>query len=109
MICTQCNKVYKREGAFKKHQQNCGNKKKKKKRIPPELRARVWNTYIGQKTRAKCFCCWRNTITPFSNHNTFHAGHIISENNGGKVTLNNLLPICRDCNGFAAMGTDNWD
>ena len=73
------------------------------------LRARVWDTYIGQTTKGICFCCRDSTnpIYPFSYCNTFQAGHIISDANGGKATIGNLLPICRDCN--MNMGAENWD
>ena len=37
---------------------------------------------------------------------TWHAGHIISESNGGKTDVNNLRPICKNCN--LSMGKKNW-
>ena len=84
-------------------------KKKKKKRISPQMRALVWETYIGQKTRSTCFCCQKNEITPFTGWRRFEAGHIVSEANGGLVTIGNLLPICADCNGLSGMNSTNWD
>ena len=60
--CEHCSKSYtvKSKKWYEKHIKNCKknptNKKKSKKNIPPELRARCWNTYIGQQTKAKCFC-----------------------------------------------------
>ena len=85
-------------------------KKLKVKRRPPiggKMRKRVWDTYIGQRTEANCFCCRERRITPFTSCDTFHAGHIISHKNGGKVVLDNLLPICKDCN--MRMSDWNWD
>ena len=85
-------------------------KKKKpkiQKKIDPILRMKIWEIYIGQKTNGKCYCCWEKTITPFTFCNTFHAGHIISRHNGGLASIDNLLPICRDCN--MQMGCENWD
>ena len=73
-------------------------KKPKKKKISPQIRFDVWKTYIGDKIEAKCFCCWKARITPFTYNNTFHAGHIKSEANGGRISIDNLLPICSDCN-----------
>ena len=35
----------------------------------------------------------------------FHAGHILAEANGGKTTLDNLIPLCALCN--TSMGTYN--
>lgn len=92
---------------------NCKKRRKKKGRISPEIRSEVWVHYIekyygDQRVQGvKCFCCWKKHITPFTYNNTFQAGHIISEYNGGKITLENLIPICRDCN--MNMGTENWD
>ncbi len=37
----------------------------------------------------------------------FDCGHIISEKNGGIVSLDNLKPICRLCN--SSMSTNNMD
>jgi hypothetical protein len=82
-------------------------KKTTKKKISPLVRFQVWKTYIGNKIEAKCFCCWTNRITPFTHNNTFHAGHIKSEANGGEISIGNLLPICSDCNKH--MSTINWD
>ena len=121
-VCDYCDKKYKTLTGFKKHK--CKNKrqdtddikekksmtilpKKRKKKISPHVRFDVWKKYIGNKIEAKCFCCWKNNITPFTYCNTFHAGHIKSEANGGEIKIANLLPICSDCN--KSMGTVNWD
>ena len=82
-------------------------RRKRRKSIDPYLRKKVWNTYIGQVMNAKCFCCWKNEITPFTYCNTFQAGHIKSHAHGGRDTIDNLLPICRDCN--LTMFVDDWD
>ena len=86
------------------------NAKKKayiKQKINPIIRFNVWKTYIGRELEAKCFCCCKNKITPFTGHHTFQAGHIIAERMGGKCEIDNLLPICRDCN--KNMGIQHWD
>jgi hypothetical protein len=41
-----------------------------------------------------CTCC--NTIPIYLSN--FDCVHIISEKNGGKITMDNLKPICRTCN-----------
>ena len=133
--CKFCKKVYKTEKWLNKHiekdhltvdepkreiidnskkEVNIVKKLKKrktplriKKRISPIIRYEVWEKYIGNKIIAKCFCCRKNNITPFTNNNTFHAGHILSESRGGKIELDNLLPICQDCN--KSMYTTHWD
>ena len=81
--------------------------KKRKKKISPHIRFQVWEKYVGNKIETECFCCLKNKITPFTHYKTFHAGHIKSEANGGEISLNNLLPICGDCN--KDMGPINWD
>lgn len=121
--CDKCNKKWKTFKGFNNHK--CKNriydverddvdnmkqvpiKKKRKKKISPLVRFEVWETYIGNMIETKCFCCWNNKITPFTYCNTFHAGHITSEANGGEIKIGNLLPICSDCN--SSMGTLNWD
>ena len=111
--CDKCNKQYKTLTGFTNHQ--CKNQrndktvtpKKRKKKISPQVRFDVWKTYIGNFIEAKCFCCRKNSITPFTYCNTFHAGHITAEANGGEITIGNLLPICKDCN--SSMGATNWD
>ena len=70
-------------------------RKHRKTPIPASLRAAVWNTYIGEE-RGKCKCpvCNTHDITPF----TFHCGHVVAEANGGLTNLENLRPICAQCN-----------
>jgi 5-methylcytosine-specific restriction endonuclease McrA len=66
-----------------------------KKTIPKSLRNSVWETYIGRKFEGKCHVDWcTNVITPF----TFEVGHNIPESKGGETTLDNLRPICTQCN-----------
>ena len=82
--------------------------RKKRKNISGTLKRDVWLKYIGDKARSKCFCCRKNIIFLGSGlHNTWQAGHIISHNNGGKAEINNLHPICKQCNN--AMDDENWD
>ena len=99
--CPHCSKPYAKKSVWydehilkcKKNPTLVNKKKYKRKSINSNLRKRVWERYIGQKTSAKCFCCWENEITPFTYCNTFHAGHIKSHANGGLDTIENLLPI----------------
>ena len=115
--CSYCQKPYKRKKALEDHEIKCKKetipKEKKKYKKPRRigidagLRIKVWEKYVGQKTRSKCFCCHSMQITPFTRCSTFQAGHIISHANGGKASIDNLLPICRDCN--ENMSAVNWD
>lgn len=78
--------------------------KVKKQTIPKPLKKLVWNKYIGEEIgKAKCLCCKLTDITQLS----FHCGHIISEKNGGELTVENLKPICQSCN--SSMGTQNMN
>jgi len=125
--CPKCSKSYKNKKSFEKHVNDCSSAPKaspktspktspeiakakkptRRKGVDANLRKEVWDTYVGQKTSAKCFCCWKSKITPFTYCNTFQAGHIISYAHGGPDSIGNLLPICRDCN--MNMSSEDWD
>lgn len=63
--------------------------------IPKALRSAVWVKYIGNKFDSKCYVDWcMTTINPFS----FEVGHNIPQSKGGKTTIENLRPICSQCN-----------
>ena len=75
-----------------------------KKYIPKKVKNDAWDKYIGKTVAvAPCLCCRRTEIE----QKKFTAGHIISEFNGGKVTLDNIVPICDSCN--LSMATQNMD
>lgn len=75
-------------------------KTKKKVAIPKYIKTLVWNQYIGEhRAEAVCACCRKTQI----NVRHFHCGHVIAEAKGGDSTINNLRPICSNCN--LAMGT----
>jgi hypothetical protein len=81
-------------------QQNKANKQKDL--ISPVVRYTVWNTYCGRENNiSKCLCCDATEIIATS----FHCGHVQAENNGGKITIDNLRPICKKCN--SSVGTTN--
>jgi 5-methylcytosine-specific restriction endonuclease McrA len=68
----------------------------RKKSIPAAVRQQVWLTYVGEHFKSKCKVRWcRNTITVFQ----FDCGHNVPESRGGTTTIDNLLPICSNCNG----------
>lgn len=75
-----------------------------KQKIPTALRAQVWDHWIGTKLgQTKCLCCNVHDITQLN----FVCGHIVSEHNGGKLTIKNLKPVCMSCN--SSMQTQNMD
>ena len=81
-----------------------GGAKPKKASIPKAMKRLVWDTYIGEDVgKALCLCCKHSYIRQIE----FHCGHVIAEANGGKITLENLRPICAQCN--LSMRTTNMD
>jgi 5-methylcytosine-specific restriction endonuclease McrA len=63
--------------------------------VPKPLREQVWLRTCGEVYNRKCAVTWcTNTMTPFN----FEAGHIIPESKGGETHIDNLLPICAQCN-----------
>ena len=67
----------------------------KKKTISKKLREEVWLKHFGETFSSKCPIIWcTRKVTVFS----FEVGHNIPESKGGKTTINNLIPICGDCN-----------
>ena len=72
----------------------------KKLRIPQETRQEVWKRYFGEKTEGLCYVC--NFPLP---NKGWHCSHVISEDKGGLITVDNLRPCCAGCN--LSMGNCN--
>jgi len=65
------------------------------------LRYSIWRTYASKtQLLANCLVCKKEIS--FEN---FHCGHIMAETHGGKTDLENLRPICANCN--QSMGAIN--
>jgi 5-methylcytosine-specific restriction endonuclease McrA len=80
----------------------------KKENIPKALREQVWLKYVGKLYETKCTVDWcNNNISVFN----FHAGHNKPESKGGSIAIENLRPICSNCN--LSMGNkysiDEWN
>ena len=70
-------------------------KARQKKPIPKNVRNQTWNRYIGkEKGEAPCMCCGIHKIDKAA----FEAGHVVPECLGGPSTIENLRPICGECN-----------
>lgn len=69
------------------------DKGKRKKSVPKALRMKVWETYIGNSLNGNCYVCNRPLKI-----DSFEAGHIIAECNGGQPILENLRVVCKPCN-----------
>lgn len=62
----------------------------------------MWNTYIGEGiAKHKCLCSKLTLIDKAK----FDYGHVISEKNGGILSIRNLRPVYNGCN--LSMKTDN--
>jgi len=69
--------------------------KNKKKTISKKLKEEVWIKHFGEIFSAKCPISWcSHKITVFC----FDAGHNIPESKGGRTAIDNLIPICGECN-----------
>lgn len=64
-----------------------------RKPIRKQIRNQLWLKTFGENFNGNCYCCNTNITTM-----DFHAGHIISVNNGGKDELDNLRCVCSLCN-----------
>lgn len=79
--------------------------KKGKRRINRKTKLSCWDKEFDTNTN---ICPIKNCSVELNkNENNWHAGHIISEYNGGSIDISNLRPICIKCN--SAMGTKNWN
>ena len=68
----------------------------RRKKIPKQIKTLVWNKYIGSDVaEAPCVSCRTAKIS----NRSFHCGHVVAESKGGDMNINNLRPICPDCNG----------
>lgn len=79
--------------------------KPRSRKVPPQLRRLVWETYMidSKSAYGPCTVC-SNEIHILS----FECGHVISHANGGELTLENLRPVCGSCN--KSMGKmDLWE
>jgi 5-methylcytosine-specific restriction endonuclease McrA len=66
-----------------------------RKPIPSAIRQQVWIQYIGEKFKSKCYVNWcKNKMTIFN----YHVGHNIPDSKGGTLDVENLRPICVNCN-----------
>ena len=79
-----------------------------KKKIPKAIRQQVWLKNNGEVFKEKCNVIWcKNIISVFN----FHVGHNIPESKGGSIEIENLRPICPNCN--LSMGSkysiDEWN
>lgn len=60
-----------------------------------KVKNEVWSKYCGETNKGKCFCCTQelNRGSVFTEF-----GHIIPYCEGGEYTIDNIRPLCGDCN-----------
>jgi len=63
--------------------------------IPKALRQQVWIDKMGENYRGNCTIVWCNNVIDVFN---FHCGHDTPHSKGGPQDINNLHPICVQCN-----------
>ena len=69
---------------------------KPKKKLKPWFKDDIWIHHNGPHLKEiKCPCCHIRII----NREAFSAGHIQAESRGGSSQIDNIIPICDDCNG----------
>lgn len=68
-------------------------KEEDERKIDDELRDKVWEKRNGKLKDGKCFCCQKSL-----NFKRFECGHIVAWSEGGRTELDNLEPICKNCN-----------
>ena len=73
-----------------------------RKTIPKKIRIQLWEQYYGKQYSALCLIC-KDTLF----FNNFEVGHIIASACGGSDKIDNLKPICSQCN--KAMGIENMN
>jgi hypothetical protein len=78
-----------------------------KNSIPALVKKEVWKEHYGDHTNAKCPIYECKNIMDINVNNSWHTGHIKSRKNGGPTKLDNLKPLCQQCNN--SMGGKNWN
>jgi hypothetical protein len=76
-----------------------------KNRITPALRIIIWNKfYDNDEDKCNVYKC-KNKIC--NDADGFECGFKLSKKNGGEYTIDNLVPICKECHN--KIGSTNYD
>tara|TARA_B100000795_G_scaffold227434_1_gene183790 strand:- start:692 stop:1759 length:1068 start_codon:yes stop_codon:yes gene_type:complete len=71
------------------------NIKEKKREMPsPELRRKIWNKVNNDNNNGICYTCNKE----LQYDKKMHCGHIVAHALGGETSLDNMMPVCEDCN-----------
>ncbi len=74
----------------------------KRKSIPKSVKNKLWHRFFGGRFKGECPIC-SNSIQ----RDNFEAGHIIAVAEGGDNNIDNLKPLCKNCN--RSMGSENLE
>jgi len=71
------------------------NKPQIKKLSHSQVKKEVWKTWCGDSDIGTCFCCCKEI-----KHESVYCefGHVIPKSKKGRYTVDNIRPICADCN-----------
>ena len=76
----------------------------KKEGFPEWFKSAIWRKANGQLDKVACPVCSLNLISVDS----FSAGHILPESKGGMMCIENIIPICPECNSQMATRHLYW-
>jgi hypothetical protein len=77
--------------------------KKKRKNIPKIIKNKVWDLCFGEdKGTGNCYVCQQKITSK-----CYDCGHVIASAKGGSDNVDNLKPVCHECN--ISMGTMNMN
>jgi 5-methylcytosine-specific restriction endonuclease McrA len=88
--------------ASKDDKEQEGLKKPRRKQIPAPLRSKLWRIHFNKSMDGNCYVCQAEIA-----FEAWEAGHIISDAEGGAISLENLKPCCIQCN--RSMGKVNMN
>ena len=71
-------------------------KKSNRPNVPKRLRKEVWEYRFGKKYIGKCSVRWCDTMLDALG--SWHVGHDTAYAKGGSYELDNLYPLCEQCN-----------
>ena len=70
-----------------------------RKAIPARTKNAVWKLYFDEEEHGNCFCCDKEICKKASEPTkTWNCGHVVSDHDGGEITVENMRPVCFTCN-----------
>jgi hypothetical protein len=70
-----------------------------RKSITRRIITSVWKLYFEDDEFGSCFCCDKEICKKASDPTkTWNCGHVVSDHDGGLMTVENMRPVCFTCN-----------